>query len=243
VVVHVASLPFGNKVCAFDVNGRTMIRTTERAENHGGVMTQGFDKDYWESHWQRVNTHGRPIEPNPYLARETGGLVPGTALDAGCGEGAEAIWLAAGGWQVTAADISAEVLARAADSTAEAAERVRWVEADLGAWKPDERFDLVTTHYAHPAMPQLAFYERISGWVAPGGTLLIVGHLHTPGHGHGHGQHPPEEASATAATITAVLDAARWEVVTAEEHVRALTNREGGATRLHDVVVRATRRP
>ena len=155
-------------------------------------MTQEFDKDYWESHWQEAKGHGigQEIVPNPYLARETSSLVPGSALDAGCGEGAEAILLAAEGWQVTAADISAEVLSRASERATKGGvppERVQWVEADLSAWEPGTRFDLVTTHYAHPAMPQLAFYERISDWVAPAGTLLIVGHLHTPettGHGH-----------------------------------------------------------
>jgi hypothetical protein len=99
-------------------------------------------------------------------------------------------------------------------------------------------------------MPQLAFYERISGWVAPGGTLLIVGHLHTsetPGHGHsqeqrGHGHNPPEEASVTAASITVGLDATEWDIVTADEPIRTLTNRAGRTVQLDDVVVRATRR-
>ena len=70
-------------------------------------MTQAFDKDYWESHWQQASGHapGPELVPNPYLAREISRLAPGTALDAGCGEGAEAIWLATAGWQVTAADI------------------------------------------------------------------------------------------------------------------------------------------
>jgi SAM-dependent methyltransferase len=210
-------------------------------------MTEAFDKDYWEAHWQEADGRGsgQEIDPNPYLARETSSLVPGTALDAGCGEGAEAIFLAAAGWQVTAADISAEVLSRASErATTRGAppERVQWVEADLSCWEPGSRFDLVTTHYAHPAMPQLAFYERISAWVAPGGTLLIVGHLHTPeSAGRGHG--PPEEASVTAASITGRLDAAQWDVVTADEHTRTRTNRAGHPVQLHDVVVRATRRP
>ncbi|WP_370121768.1 class I SAM-dependent methyltransferase [Arthrobacter sp. MW3 TE3886] len=111
--------------------------------------------------------------PNPHLVRETGGLAPGTALDAGCGTGAEATWLAARGWQVTGADISGAALAQAAERAEgqSAPGRVTWVEADLTSWAPGGRFDLVTTHYAHPAMPQLAFYERISHWVAPGGML------------------------------------------------------------------------
>lgn len=219
-------------------------------------MTQAFDKDYWESHWQQANGHapGREIVPNPYLAREISNLAPGTALDAGCGEGAEAIWLATEGWQVTAADISTEALTRASERATEgcaAPESVQWVEADLSVWEPGTQFDLVTTHYAHPAMPQLAFYERISGWVAPGGTLLIVGHLHTseaPGHGHGqehqgHGHNPPEEVSVTAASITVGLDATEWDIVTADEPIRTLMNRAGRTVQLDDVVVRATRRP
>lgn len=190
-------------------------------------MTHDFDKDYWERHWQGA-AGGHPV--NPYLPLETDALPPGTALDAGCGAGAEARWLAARGWQVTAVDISTEALARAGSD-----DRVRWVEADLVTWRPDTEFDLVTTHYAHPAMPQLEFYDRIAEWVAPGGTLLIVGHVHA----HGHGHEPPAEASATASAITARLDEAVWEVVTARETQRTLP---GHGALLHDVVVRATRR-
>ncbi|GAA3196480.1 class I SAM-dependent methyltransferase [Nonomuraea roseoviolacea] len=220
-------------------------------------MTHGFDKDFWEQHWRQTGAGGPGSmggnPPNPYLARETGGLTPGTALDAGCGAGAEAIWLASRGWHVTAADISSEALARAAERAAasEASERLRWVEADLSLWSPDTRFDLVMTHYAHPAMPQLDFYDRIAGWVAPGGTLLIVGHLDAPGptahghgheHGHGRGHRPPAEASATPAAITARLDGAEWDILTADEHLRTLTGDGGRAVALRDVVVRATRR-
>ncbi|TYB47508.1 class I SAM-dependent methyltransferase [Nonomuraea sp. PA05] len=220
-------------------------------------MTHAFDKDYWEQHWHAaMGAH----PPNPYLVSELGELRPGTALDAGCGGGAEAIWLAGRGWQVTAADLSARALALAAEQSAaiQPPGRVRWVEADLTTWRPDEPFDLVMTHYAHPAMPQLDFYERIAGWVAPGGTLLIVGHSGSAGHGHhppagsaghghhppagsaGHGHHPPPEASVTPAAITGRLPGARWEIVTAEERHRTPAGR---TEPLHDVVVRATRRP
>ena len=103
---------------------------------------------------------------------------------------------------------------------------------------------LVTSFYAHPAMPQLDFYERVGSWVAPGGTLLLVGHLrvegqgHGHGHGHGHGDAPPPEASVTAASVRARLEVAGWDVVTAEERRRTVPGRE---VPLDDLVVRATR--
>ncbi|MEV7329433.1 class I SAM-dependent methyltransferase [Micromonospora sp. NPDC093244] len=200
-----------------------------------------FDRDYWERHWQQAQ-HGLPA-PHPYLADGTAGLTPGTALDAGCGTGAEAVWLAEHGWRVTAVDIASAALAVAAERAAAGglAERVRWVEADLTTWEPEARFDLVTTHYAHPAMSHLAFYDRISGWVAPGGTLLIVGHLHAAGV-TGHGHHPPAEASVTVADITAGLAGDTWEITTAREHERTVTGPAGHGKTLHDVVVCATRR-
>jgi hypothetical protein len=74
--------------------------------------------------------------------------------------------------------------------------------------------------------------------VAPGGTLLIVGHLDA----HGHGNNPPVEALVTAANVTAVLDSTQWHVVTAEERDRTLDDRSGRPVSLRDVVVRATRR-
>jgi SAM-dependent methyltransferase len=184
-------------------------------------VTHAFDKDYWESHWQEAN--GGELAANPYVARETANLAPGTALDAGCGEGAEAIWLATRGWVVTAADISTAVLARAASRAGPGG--VQWVEADLSVWEPDERFDLVMTHYAHAALPQLMLYERLAGWVAPGGTLLIVGH----------------GPAVTAASVTEVLDDATWDIVTAEEPSRSVADRTGRTVQLDDVVVRATR--
>jgi len=209
-------------------------------------MNEGFDKDYWESHWQQANVRGTGAmaDANPYLARETNGLTRGTALDAGCGEGAEAIWLASEGWQVTAADISGQVLARAtqrAAASSDATDRIEWVEADLSVWQPRQQFDLVTTHYAHPAMPQLEFYERISHWVAPRGTLLVVGHLHRA-ETHGHDDDPPVKASVTAAGISAALDPALWDIVTAEEHGRTLGDSARDGLQIHDAVVRATRR-
>ena len=100
---------------------------------------------------------------------------------------------------------------------------------------------MVTTHYAHLATRQLELSDRVAGWVAPGGTLLIVGHLHAPG-APAQAHRPPAEASATPATITARLDGRDWEIATATEHRRTLPGHGGRAVTIDDVVVRATRR-
>jgi SAM-dependent methyltransferase len=218
-----------------------------------------FDKDYWDQHWHQAGG-AAPADidsspPNPYLLAGAGSLTPGAALDAGCGAGAEAIWLATQGWSVTAVDIAADALAGRSRRASDAgmSRQVRWVEADLTVWSPNTDFDLVSTHYAHPAMPQLAFYDRIAEWVAPGGTLLIVGHLHVHdalreehhAEEHGsvpHGQHPPTEAMVTVANITALLDEPRWEIVRADEHLRTVPGPGGQEVDLHDVIVQANRR-
>lgn len=151
-------------------------------------MTHSFDKNYWDQTWGGERAPAMSSgDPNPHLVHEIGELVhktgdlrPGTAIDVGCGAGTEAIWLAQQGWHVTGADVADAALDYAKDNAAAAgvSDRVRWVQADLSVWEPETQMDLVATHYAHPAMPQLDFYERIASWVAPGGTLFIVGHLH-----------------------------------------------------------------
>jgi 2-polyprenyl-3-methyl-5-hydroxy-6-metoxy-1,4-benzoquinol methylase len=119
-------------------------------------------------------------EPNPQLVAETSGLTPGTALDVGCGEGGDVIWLARQGWRVTGADFSGNGLARAARHAEEAgvAERTDWWQVDARTFAADGRsFDLVTTQFLHPPNGgMVAVTTLLSEAVAPGGYLLVVGH-------------------------------------------------------------------
>lgn len=209
-------------------------------------MTHQFDKQYWEDHWDPQGTHKASSMPvNPYLMAETGHLPVGSALDAGCGTGTEARWLAEQGWQVTGADISATALATAVDKSAAAGldGEIEWVETDVARWEPGRMWDLVITNYAHPDTGQLAFYQRIASWVAPGGTILIVGHLHGEGHGHGHDHDDahPEGATAALASITGLFAEPSWRIDTSYETTRT-SNAGGRSVQLDDVVVRAHRR-
>jgi 2-polyprenyl-3-methyl-5-hydroxy-6-metoxy-1,4-benzoquinol methylase len=121
--------------------------------------------------------------PNPQLVAEVSRLTPGTALDVGCGEGGDVIWLARQGWCVTGADFADNGLARAARHAEEAgvADRCDWWQVDARAFAAEGRsYDLVTTHFLHP--PEGGMVEvtrRLSEAVVPGGHLLVVGHAPT----------------------------------------------------------------
>jgi thioredoxin reductase/SAM-dependent methyltransferase len=125
---------------------------------------------------------GRPLwsgNPNGTLVNEVTGMAPGRALDVGAGEGGDALWLAEHGWRTTANDISRRALDRIA---AEAQRRdlpVAYRHADANALDPFEssRFDLVSAQYASiPRTPDHRALRNILAAVAPGGTLLVVGH-------------------------------------------------------------------
>src|SRR6478752_5746152 len=87
-------------------------------------------------------------QPNGALVAEVAGLTPGRALDVGCGEGADAVWLAGGGWDVTAIEVSGVALERAARHARDAGVAVHWVHAGLAeAALPPASFDLVSAQY------------------------------------------------------------------------------------------------
>ena len=164
--------------------------------------------------------------PNAQLVAEASGLTPGTALDAGSVEGGDALWLAERGWRVTAVDFSPVALERGAAAAAARglADRIEWRHADLDGWTPPERsFDLVTAHYLHATWTDRdRMFRGLAAAVAPGGTLLVVGHLldESSEHEHGHGHRHEPGALYTAGEVAAVLEPESWVVVAAEERDR-----------------------
>jgi 2-polyprenyl-3-methyl-5-hydroxy-6-metoxy-1,4-benzoquinol methylase len=138
-----------------------------------------FEPPGWEERYSGEDTVWSG-DPNPQLVAEVSALTPGTALDVGCGEGGDVIWLAQRGWRVTGADFSANGLERAARhaEAAGVADRTDWWQVDARSFAAGGRsFDLVTTHFLHPpdgGMVQVT--RRLAEAVAPGGHLLVVGH-------------------------------------------------------------------
>lgn len=198
-----------------------------------------FGSQWWEQHY-REQEPGRSAA-SPHLVAELAGLPAGTALDAGCGTGADAVWLAQRGWRVTAADISPTVVGHAeryaAEQAPEVAGRIDWVVADLTTWEPPRHFDLVVSQYVHPEGSFTDFVARLADAVAPGGTLFVAGHDHADPHSAAHA---PGRASIGPDAVVAALDPAGWHVEVAETRTRQVRR---GTTELamHDLVVRARR--
>lgn len=194
------------------------------------VTNPTYDQPFWEQLWSKtLREHANKVAqrpPNVHLVGEIVNLQPGRALDAGCGHGADTLWLATHGWQVTAVDFSASALAHgrsmAEAAGAEVSERIVWIEGDLATWiaQPGQ-FDLVVCLYVHLAGSVEEMVQRMADGVAIGGTLLIVGHRPID----------PTTGAATAAagqvqisveSAVAALDPRRWELVVAEERPRSI---------------------
>jgi SAM-dependent methyltransferase len=139
------------------------------------------DEGFWNERY-RSSPHVWSGNPNPQLVAEIANLEPGRALDVGCGEGADAIWLARRGWAVVATDISNVALERAAqhgrDSDAAASTRIEWRQADLLVRPPEpDSFDLVSAQFMHLTMEaRTRLFTALARSVRAGGTLLVVGH-------------------------------------------------------------------
>lgn len=180
-------------------------------------------------------------EPNGALVAEVTGLAPGRALDVGCGEGADAVWLARRGWDVTALDVSQVALDRARMHAADAGATVTWLHNGLlDAVLPAEGFDLVSAQY--PALrhtPGQDAERALIDAVAPGGTLLVVHHdlTHDPGHDH---DFDPAEWVSPADVAALLADNPDWTIEADERRDRTISG-GAGAHHIRDIVLRARR--
>jgi SAM-dependent methyltransferase len=228
-------------------------------------------RDYWEDRYA-----GPGLEwsgnPNPVLVAEATPLTPGRALDIGSGEGGDALWLAARGWRVVGVDIAVNALdkarVRVESVDPSAAAHIEWQQHDLTAWAPDPRsFDLVSSQFMHlPEAARTSLFRGLAAAVAPGGTLLIVGHdaaegEDAAGRGSGHGPHAHANAGVGASAIAGpgggphqhfldlmfrvddvltAIDGEGLRVDVAEVRARAAPHASHDAP-LRDVIVKATR--
>ena len=186
--------------------------------------------------------------PNGTLVLEVSDLTPGRALDVGAGEGGDALWLAEHGWKVTATDISQRALDRVDDAAQRRGLPVQCHHTDanaLDAFEADA-FDLVSAQYASiPRTPDGRGVRNVLNAVAPGGTLLVVGHdlqpMRAPIDTAAHSRAFDPDAYIRVDDFAAALaDSPAWDIEVHEKRPRP----PGSASAAHhvdDIVLRARR--
>lgn len=198
----------------------------------------GFAREDWNARYA-----GQELlwtaEPNRLFAAEVGELEPGRALDVACGEGRNAVWLAERGWEVTAVDFSDVALGKGARLAESRGVEVDWVVADVLEYEPEpSAFDLVVVLYLQlPHEELVRSLRRAAGAVAPGGTLLVLGH-DTTNLVDGYGGPKDVTVLFTPEDVTAALEG--LVVERAEKVERTVALDDGEATAI-DALVRATR--
>ena len=136
-----------------------------------------MQREDWDRRYSSVENLWA-AKPNRFFVAEAEGLAPGRALDLACGEGQNAIWLATIGWEVVGVDYSEVAIAKARARAEREAARAEFVCADLLEYESAvDAFDLVLLLYLHiPAEARPRVLAKASAALAPGGTLVLVGH-------------------------------------------------------------------
>jgi SAM-dependent methyltransferase len=221
-------------------HGRMTEHNAASDSSVGGYLGDPAVQTEWDGRYAEREQlwSGRP---NGALVTEVAALTPGRVLDVGCGEGADAIWLARGGWDVTALEVSAVALQRAIGHARDAGVSIRWVHAELArAGLEPGSFDLVSAQY--PALlrtPNAAAERALLAAVAPGGVLLLVHHAGFDSQpAHENGFDPADYVWPS--MIAALLDE-DWVLEVDEQRPRIAPEGGAGAHHTDDVVLRARR--
>lgn len=213
----------------------TVQRVTDSDHRSAGASADPADWDAMYAGSEQVWSG----DPNSALVAEISDLTPGAAVDVGCGEGADAIWLAQRGWDVTAFDVSSTALDRAAAHIAKVGVTVQIHHAGvLDPALPAAQFDLVNVQY--PALPhqQGRSLAAVLALVAPGGTLLFVHHADADSHAARDAGFDPADYLLPS-DVHEALDGG-WDVQVYEERPRHVMSGGGAAHKL-DLALRARR--
>jgi SAM-dependent methyltransferase len=215
------------------------MREHEHGAQRPDALTQAAE---WDARYSERDGTMWSGQPNGRLVAEVTGLAPGRALDVGCGEGADAIWLARRGWTVTAIDVSDVAVGRAREAAQRAGAAIEWVCGDaLQASFPARSFDLLSMQY--PALPRSAgdvAMRTLLDTVRPGGLLVAVYHDLDDAHREhmkSRGVDPADYVGADE------LDGLLGDDFTVELHaVEPRIDPPPGTPHIADVILRARRR-
>ena len=199
-----------------------------------GYRAELLEVPAWEQRYSGERVWSGQV--NVQLAAEVTDLLPGRALDVGCGEGGDAVWLAEQGWRVTAADFAPAALSRTAQAAAERGvgpTRVETRQVDVRDFDAaGEEWDLVTSQFVHPADGgMLDVTRRLARAVAPGGTLLVIRrHPADPRTGLRHGQRQASWSLPRTCCLRSTVSSGRWRCAS-RGHAPRPTRRPGSRSR------------
>jgi len=163
------------------------------------------------------------------------------ALDLGCGEGGDVVWLAEQGWDALGIDLSVTAIERGSRASVSAGveDQTAFVAADLATWATAARFDLVTASFLQSwpvEIPRAEILRRAAGFVAVGGHLLVTAHAAPP-----HDDLPVELREYRFPTpdedLTALQLDDTWDVIAAELRQRTASTPDGDPHQVVDSVV------
>jgi SAM-dependent methyltransferase len=203
--------------------------------------TQAWERRYAEK------AHIWSGNANAALVDVVAGLPPGRALDLGCGEGGDSVWLAANGWSVRAVDIAPTAIARAKSLSAERnipVGAITWLVEDLSAWVPAAEFDLVSACFLQSFIDlnRTDILQRAAGAVRSQGHLLLVSHAEAPPWAHDHEHRHYRFLSPTEELEALELDESEWMPVISELRPREATGPDGQTATIRDSVLLIRRR-
>jgi SAM-dependent methyltransferase len=207
-------------------------------------MSTHETKEHWEQHYgERERIWSGRV--NVQFADVVGNLTPGRALDLGCGEGADSVWLAQRGWTVVAVDISDTALGRARDAAVsrDVADRIEFVQRDLSEGLPEGSFDLISSQFLHSKVPldRETILASAASALRPGGVLVIVDHGAPPPWTSKLDHHEFPSAEEVVAGLN--LSADEYEQVRVDAVERQAVGPEGEQRPWMDNVIVLRRRP
>jgi len=179
--------------------------------------------------------------PNALLVDLAGPLAPGRALDLGCGEGGDSVWLASRGWATTAVDVAPTALARTREAAAAAGVEVTTEQHDLAQSLPTGPFDLVSAFFLQSPVDwdRAAVLRRAAALLAPGGVLVVVDHGSAPSWSW-HGDHAFPTAPQLHAELA--LPEEDFETLRVDAPHREAVGPQGQVGEVTDLVVLVRRR-
>jgi SAM-dependent methyltransferase len=177
--------PAGNPLEAYSAKLQNDGLSKEEIARRTGIIVKLFTERpegpevFYDRAYARPATgdpaaDGFASTPSEFLIEALKGRAPGAALDVGTGQGRNAIWLAAQGWDVTGVDISGVGLTAARANAGKAGVVIKTVKAayadyDFGTAK----WDLVAMIFAWAPVAEPGFVDRINRALRPGGVIVF----------------------------------------------------------------------